>query len=425
MRILITGTTGDSMPPPYGGIPKVSLLYARAWREIGHTVAVTFVYKPENADDFGAQAEYFFEYTQKPNKLTKIIFLIKYFIKNPVLYFLLLSSYIRIYPKIQIETILYSAYGVYMDSVISTYKPDIIVSETALIKTHMILEIARTRHIPVVIDTYAEIRDKKMGVNKHLSEMEQKKYWVAYLNRAQLIIGMSNCTDGPRKYVSGDKIKEFYDTCDFAMSRTDISESKEELRKYFGLPEKSFIVGAVGAFDARKGYSELIRAVAKRVNEGDDVVVVICGAGDSSEWRELAIKENIADRAYFFTSLKEIELIKFHKTLDLYSNMSNSSRSCGYDLALLEAMASALPVIVSDTGVLSTAVEEGINGYVTKTNDINSIASGIHLVYQKSSDERKKMGERSREVVEKYDIRTTSKIKYDWLDEVRKKYIIT
>lgn len=191
MKILITGTTGDSMPPPYGGIPKVSLLYARGWKKMGHDVAITFVYRPENADDFGANAEYFFEYGSKPNKLKKVFFFLQYVVKNPILYFSLLSSYLKIYPKLQIETILYSAYGVYVDSVISVYKPDIILSQTALIKTHMVLEIANKRHIPVVIDTYAEVRDGMMGVNKHLSEIEQRKYWVTYLSRAQLVLGMS------------------------------------------------------------------------------------------------------------------------------------------------------------------------------------------------------------------------------------------
>ena len=425
MKILITGTTGDSMPPPYGGIPKVSLLYARAWKKMGHDVAVTFTYRPENADDFGANAQYFFEYITKPTKSNKAFFLLKYFLQNPILYTSLLSSYLRIYPKLQVETILYSAYGVYMNSVISEFKPDIILSQTALIKTHMVLEIANTQHVPVVIDTYAEVRDGMMGVNKHLSEIEQRKYWVTFLERAQLVLGMSNCTDGVKKYLPNDKVKEFYDTCDFEMSKTVIAETREELRKHFGLPEKSFIVGAVGAFDLRKGHTELIQAAAKRIHAGDDVAVAICGAGDKTAWTELAKKEGIEGKVFFFSRLAEVELIKLHKSLNLYSNVSNSLRSCGHDLALLEAMASALPIIVSDTGALPTAVEEGVNGFVTITNDIDSIAAAIQKMFTKTEADRKAMGEKSKEIAKKYDIDTTSQIKWAWMDEVIKKYSIT
>src|SRR5690348_8710459 len=117
LKILISGTTGDSMPPPYAGVQNVSLLYARAWRQMGHSVGITFVYKPKNADDIGANAEYFFEYNGKPNKFKKAVFLIKYFFRNPFLYFYLLKSYTKIRTKITTESILYSAYGVFVDGV--------------------------------------------------------------------------------------------------------------------------------------------------------------------------------------------------------------------------------------------------------------------------------------------------------------------
>src|ERR1035437_8427750 len=100
LRILISGTTGDSMPPPYAGIPNVSLVYGRTWKKWGNDVAVTFVYRPNDSDDLGANADYFFEYNSKPNKLKKFLFLVKYFFKNPNLYFFLARKYFSIYPRI-------------------------------------------------------------------------------------------------------------------------------------------------------------------------------------------------------------------------------------------------------------------------------------------------------------------------------------
>jgi hypothetical protein len=91
MKILITGTTGESMPPPYGGVPKLSLLVAGAWKKMGHQVGVSFVYRPQKAEDFNAGAEYFFEYNLKPSKLRKALFLLKYFLSNPFLYINLLQ----------------------------------------------------------------------------------------------------------------------------------------------------------------------------------------------------------------------------------------------------------------------------------------------------------------------------------------------
>lgn len=423
MRILITGTTGDSMPPPYGGIPKVSLLYGRTWKNMGNEVAITFVWRPENADDFNANCEYYFEYDSKPNKFKKALFLVKYFVKNPILYFKLLLSYLKIYPKLQTETILYSAYGVFMDGVLSSFKPDVILSQTALIKTHMVLEVANKRKIPVVVDTYAEVRDQNMGVNKHMNDAEQRKYWVNFLERAELVLGISNCTDGAKKYLPDNKVTEFYDTCDFTLAKKEIKETKDELRDYFKIPRSTFVIGAVGAFEFRKGHDHLIKAVAMMKRKGLDAGAAICGgSGDRSKWQELAKEEGVLDSIFFFSRLSEDDLMKFHRSNDAYCNLSNSPRSCGLDLALLEAMATGMPIVVYDNGALPTAVVEGKNGYVVKTDDISSASEAFTRLYQKNPDERKIMGEESKKLAEKCDVNLTGEIKLGWFKDVVKNY---
>src|SRR6185437_16283526 len=114
MRILVTGTTGNSMPPPYAGVPKLALLCAREWRKAGHEVGLTFTYRPKNADELGANSTYFFEYTERPGKSAKLLFLLRYFFANPKLYGELLRSYRAICPHITREMYLYAAYGVYL-----------------------------------------------------------------------------------------------------------------------------------------------------------------------------------------------------------------------------------------------------------------------------------------------------------------------
>lgn len=423
MKILITGTTGDSMPPPYGGIPKVSLLYGRTWRKMGSEVAITFVYKPENADDFDANAKYFFEYSSKPDKFKKLFFLIHYFLKNPFLYVSLFKKYVSIYPKINLEIILYSAYGVYIDEVIYLFKPDLILSETALIKTFMVACVAKKNKIPLVIDTYAEVHDQSIGVNRYLSVNDQKKYWVNFLDMAELVLGISNCTRGAQKYLPNNKVREFYDTCDFTLARMDNYETKSELRKYFNIPENRFIASMVGAFEFRKGHDHLIKVVSELSKKGYDIGGAICGgSGDKTKWELLAKKEGVSDRIYFFSRLSEIDLIKFHRMSNVYCNLSNSNRSCGLDLALLEAMASGLPIVVYNNGALPTAIHNDKNGYVVNTNDLNMVADVLVKLYKKSDKEREEMGQVSKTIAEKCDINLTAEIKLNWFKEVIRNY---
>ncbi len=428
LRILISGTTGDSMPPPYAGIPNVSLLYARTWKEMGHSVAVTFVYKPEHADDLGAGADYFFEYAgrTKPNKLQKIFFLVKYFFKNPRLYIHLFKKYTAVNPRMTLETILYSAYGVYMQGVVDVFKPDIILCQAALIKTFMVSEVARMQptRIPVVYNTYAEVHDQAMGVNKHMPVEAQKKYWTYFLNLSVFVIGMDNCSVGPLMYLPPEKVKVFYDTCDFTSYQISLSESREELRVQFGLPQDFFLVAMMGAFHHRKGHDHLIKAVALLKKKGLKVVGVIVGGHVGLEkWIVLAKEEGVEDRMFFFQNFGEAEKVRLYKAVDAYANLSNSPRSCGLDLALLEAMSCGLPIVVYDNGALPSAVPHatdgrGKNGMIVKTGDREGVAEALRELANQTPEKIKEMGEESRMIASKTDIHLTAKIKIQWFREV-------
>jgi glycosyltransferase involved in cell wall biosynthesis len=421
LRILITGTTGESMPPPYAGIPKLSLLNARVWKKLGHRVAITFAYCPVEPDDFGVGAEYFFEYNGKPNKFKKILFLLRYFLTNPFLYFNLLKNYLKADPHFFLEAILYPAYGIFLDKVFFSFKPDIVLAETALIKTFMAAQIAKRRKVPIAFDTYAEIHDLSMGMNKHLNEKERKKYWESFLNLADLVIGDGNCARGALTYLPPEKVKVFYDSCDYNFYKMEISESRQTLRKYFKLPEKSFLVGAVGAFEPRKGHDYLIKAVAKLSRAGYNIGAVICGgAGDPEKWRVLAKEEGVEDKVHLFSNIKEtsVDLVKLYKCLDLYCNLSNTPRSCSWDMALLEAMAAGSPIIVCNHGDLPGAVPEGQNGIVVPTNDIEAISRAILKIYQLSPEKRREMGKESSVFAAKTDINLTAGIKLNWFKEI-------
>ncbi len=423
-RILITGSTGESMPPPYGGTQNVSLQYAKIWKKMGHEVGVSFVYKPENADDLGAKADYFFEYVGKPTKLKKIIFTLRYFFKNPKLYSVLFSKYFKIYPFFSRETFIYSSYGVWAEGVISEFRPDIITCQTTLIKTFMIAEIARMKGIPVIFEPYAEIHDLQMGVNKKLDESGRDKYWKYFLGLSELVIGMDNCSVGPLMYLGEEKVKVFYDTCDYEYYQKELKESKENIRKSFGIPSDQFLLVMTGAYHYRKGHDQLIKAVAVLNKQGHKNIgaVLVGGNVGKEKWVDLSKALGVSENVFFLQNLNEENKLRLYKSTDGYCNFSNSTRSCGLDLALLEAMSCATPIIVYDNGALPTAVPEAKNGFIVPTGDINGIAEAIISLYNKSEGERRQMAESSRIFASRTDLNVTAKIKEGWFMEVMKNY---
>src|SRR3989338_6268262 len=419
LRILISGSTGESMPPPIGGIPKISLLYARTWKKLGHEAAITWVYRPENADDHGANVRYFFEYGSKPNKFKKGLFLLRYFVRNPLLYFSLLRSYWRGYPRFSTELVLYAAYGVWIDTVIASFKPDIITCQAALIKTFMVASVAKKRGVPVVYEPYAEIHAQDMGVNKTLDKEGQKQFWQPFLNMADMVIGMDNCSVGALHYLPKEKVKVFYDACNHEAFQVTLPETKEELRDSLGLPRGLFLVGQVGAFEWRKGHDHLIRAIGILNKQGHTIGAAICGGpGDVEKWKAIAREEGVEDKVFFFRNFSEQQLVRLHKSLDLYANLSHMSRSCGLDLALLEAMSAGLPIVVYDHGALKSAVPKGESGIVVPVGNIPALAEAIMSIYLMQPIERTRMGNASRKFSAKYDVRETGKTKLEWFREL-------
>jgi glycosyltransferase involved in cell wall biosynthesis len=421
MKILITGTTGNSLPPPYGGIPKLVLMSAREWKKAGHDVAITFSYFPEKGDDFGVNAEYFYEYKKEPKKVSKVLFLIRYLLRNPKLYFILLKSHYILSPHISAELILACAYGVYLDGIFEKFRPDIVLGQAALIKTFMAAEIANRRNIPIIYDVYAEVREGFMGENKYLTENARKLYWTEFLNKADLVLGMDNCSVELRSYLSDEKLKEFWDTGDYVFYSQKIPMTRHELREYFKLPQQKFLVGAVGMFELRKGHDHLIRAVAALAKQGYDIGVVICGGSPKgvNKWKEVAKEHGLEDGTFFFSSLSELDLAKLHRAINVYTNLSNTQRMCGYDLALIEAMSSGLPLVVYENGALPKTVSGG-NGYVVPMNKISGVSEAILKCYNLTEEERVVMGNISAEFASKIDIRITAGIKLGWFEDVIK-----
>lgn len=396
-RILITGNVGVSLPPPYVGIPKLSLLSARAWREAGAAVAVTWLRHEQQEDDMGAGAEYFFEYQRPPGKLAKLFFLLRYFLKNPALYAKLFRAALSSGQKFTREAVLYSAFGVFLDEICKKFKPSVILAEAALIKSFMAVHVGRLRHIPVVLDTYAEVHDLSMGVNKYLNDEERKKYWDAYLGAAALVIAPSfYCAKGPLTYVPSERVKVVYPGIDLTLFAKPIVT--QEARTYFKLPTDEFLVCAVGAFTPRKGHDHLIQAAGKLNREGHPVHVALCGPGDPAPWRKLAEKEGISDKVHLFTGLSEVELTTLYYAIDLYVDASNTPRAC-LGMSLTEAMAAGKPAVAYNHGGLPEVVRHGENGLLSPVNDIDGLARAILEVYKMPEAARRTMGEKGNKLV--------------------------
>jgi len=123
----------------------------------------------------------------------------------------------------------------------------------------------------------------------------------------------------------------------------------------------------------RKGLDDLLRALAILKDEPMHLTIQGTGA-DEQELQRLAVSLGVHDRVTF-SGFRVRELLPpVYQAADLFV-MPSLSESFG--LAVLEAMACGLPVIVSQVGGMVEYIEEGTNGLLVPPRDPAALAHAI------------------------------------------------
>ena len=193
------------------------------------------------------------------------------------------------------------------------------------------------------------------------------------INRfADCIVSVSAvATDDLKKnfFLPKSKLTYIYNPIDFAEINKLAQEPIENKYKHIFL-KKTII--SIGRLDVQKGFDLLIKAAALIKNL--DFNVVILGKGkDEKELKLLAKKLAIDDKIYFLGFQKNP--FKFLKHSRCYVM---SSRSEGFGIVLVEAMALGRPVISVDCSAGPREIlENGEYGILVPAGDIKGLANVI------------------------------------------------
>ena len=157
-----------------------------------------------------------------------------------------------------------------------------------------------------------------------------------------------------------------------------------------------------------KGCDVSIKALHIVKKEFPDVILILAGTKNIIDWVHTQQK----DIAYMvslvkFLGLKDnvlIDAFPLEEMPKLYSASSvciyPSSASEPFGLTMLESLASARPMIVTETGGMPEIIKDGINGFIIPVKDFEALASrSIQLLANKELRER--LGETGREMVER------------------------
>ncbi len=168
---------------------------------------------------------------------------------------------------------------------------------------------------------------------------------------------------------------------------------REYLKQTFGITDE-LVLMSVGELNPNKNHQAIVRALA-----GLDVPFryLICGQGQEKEHLEaLAEQLGIAKQVIVTGYRKDIrELLR---GADIFCFPSVRE---GLSLALMEAVASGVPCVVSDARGNSDLVKDGVNGFLCKAMDTDGYAAAIRKLSE-DCELRRKMRESSREIIAPY-----------------------
>ena len=121
--------------------------------------------------------------------------------------------------------------------------------------------------------------------------------------------------------------------------------AKLSARKRFGLPEEAFIIGTLGRLSFQKDPLTLLEAFARIAGNKSDVFLAHLGTGNLAPTFDARLSDlGLTSRYKRIDYLSEPSA--FYHTLDLFTL---SSRYEGLSIAVLEAMASGLPLVLTDS----------------------------------------------------------------------------
>ena len=148
----------------------------------------------------------------------------------------------------------------------------------------------------------------------------------------------------------------------FEMSKDD----KHQLRKSLGLKDDDFVLIQVGELNKNKNQIMAIETMKDLVKKYSNIHLLIVGIGGLEDFYKQKVKE--------YNLSKNIHLLGYRKDVPKLLKISDMLLSLSYREGLpvnvIEGLMAGLPAIVTDCRGSRDLVEDGVNGYVIKNQDM-------------------------------------------------------
>lgn len=143
------------------------------------------------------------------------------------------------------------------------------------------------------------------------------------------------------------------------------------IRQEFGIPLNVPLIGIIARLTEQKDHDNFLRAAQRILQDSPEAVFLIVGDGPLAEsLKMLASSLGIQESVNFCGIRQDIPAVM--SALDI---LVFSSRWEGLPVALLEGMASSLPVVATSVGGVPGVIENGVTGFLVPPADPEALAN--------------------------------------------------
>lgn len=183
------------------------------------------------------------------------------------------------------------------------------------------------------------------------------------------------------------------------VERFDAADGNGVLRDQLGIPRAALVVGAVGHLRPEKNVPRLLRAIAANAAKFDVHALLLGDGPERAVIEEIARTTPLAGRVHF--AGYHADPRAFYRAMDVFAIPSDTEQM---PIALLEAMASSLPVLATDVGDIRAMLPEVQQPFVAElgTSTDSTLAHALEQLAS-SPSLRQNLGHANRmRVTERY-----------------------
>jgi glycosyltransferase involved in cell wall biosynthesis len=220
------------------------------------------------------------------------------------------------------------------------------------------------------------------------------------IHRARKIIAVSHFTKWElTKYykIPAHKIQVIHNGVDIKKFQPAVD--KRKVKVAMGLNPDDLAIVSVGRLYARKGLFTLIESMPDIIKKFPTAKFIISGKGQSDEMHKLnsyAERLGVRGNIVFTGYTPDRELPKLYRAADVFAFSTFYEH---HPFAVLEALATGLPVVTTTVGGIPETIDSGKNGYLVEPFNPRQFSEKILRLLENPA-EAQEMGKKARQTVE-------------------------